>query len=1268
MPKSLSPQSEAIIQRLLSGLSIISGNLTIGPFDQKTRTLVTVFVNHAESLARLKGESQAFELRERYATEIAESDKAINSNKPAVTVSLGSATASPAWKLVKLRCTSIRGIAPPGEDFTFDFYGQSNLIYGPNGSGKSSLLGAVAWIITGNTIVDSSDAKDDAPLYKPADGTKNGSKIRDWPVIATLPAEKDLTKAVPGSLGELELKRPNDAAQLILRRSYGTPLQASFDGKTWISADRLSDFGIEPLDLQLSLIAPTIFGRRGVEEAEDTRRVLSLMLGYDDLEQLGALASTLSGNRTRLAKSEKAALDQKVEDLNDILKVLPLQLPESSAEHKAITDLACSSPVPVDHIDTTITLLNEAAVVAEKHLAETLGLTLTDGKPPTGLADQLTVAVDKLGRGFPEIFPAVHASRLSCALPPGKGGNSEEQLCQLASAFRQLVAADRDAILRRYEWWKEESAPGSKAALLLAAAKHYDSVVGDCPVCEHTVENVELRTRLTDLKKSDAALSTALRTFFSDLTARISKVVPLEIINLATQSLPARINTDWIILRDTVLGPTFATLTGKIDPLIAEVEANIAVPTTRVIDILPAECDETFRAASAAYCTVLQNAQLALDMLAWNAGAADSLRDSLETLMIKDSDAKTSLLAQLSKGKGAAALVKPLQSVSKELVKAKATQQAIDQQRKQLKLLADLEAPLDQLKLLSKVAENAVRTAFDGIKDQTIRNLKHLYPETPTGMRPGKLKLGTGKDKSVQALLTTDVFEVPGQYFANAGLQRAIALAFYFALLGNHRGGLGFIIMDDPILSLDEDHRERWCTHILKPTLTALQVILATHQRQFLQRCGYDFDAERIVELNPRDRRRRVSWRPGDRLKHAAHQLGNGDWLSAGMIMRKFSEDLLISLDAYSPEPFFDQDDLAGSADKYEKFQAPHPLASEAQRKIMKRLRSQEVGRVLNPSAHSMTEADVSRPMVEDCLKSLEEINAKVANEFIRLDRIRTRNLRSTIIEAAIFRFPVLSAKVSWDGSIELPLIGAAAAKSGPWSVEFSDDSGVVRLAAGSAVQVVGDSLEPVARHGQWVLLAQEGAMINDGDLVAVSDTDDAKYLRRVWSDNRDWHLQVINPVRPAPTITIRKRNASIRKVIGVIYSPCGTATNRADNPCEWLPCSSLEAVGILGKCKAIKVVGDSLAPIARDRQKVLVDESLSNVTACPNGDLAVVEFSDNGVGNVIKQVFRNSPQWAFVSPNPVDRLPPIIVPPTDIRAIWPLRGVLFDTLVDDLA
>ena len=105
-----------------------------------------------------------------------------------------------------------------------------------------------------------------------------------------------------------------------------------------------------------------------------------------------------------------------------------------------------------------------------------------------------------------------------------------------------------------------------------------------------------------------------------------------------------------------------------------------------------------------------------------------------------------------------------------------------------------------------------------------------------------------------------------------------------------------------------------------------------------------------------------------------------------------------------------------------------------------------------------------------------------------------------------------------------------------------------------------------------------------------------------------------------------------------------------------------------MGKCKAIKVVGDSLAPIARDRQKVLVDESLSNVTACPNGDLAVVEFSDNGVGNVIKQVFRNSPQWAFVSPNPVDRLPPIIVPPTDIRGIWPLRGVLFDTLVDDLA
>ncbi len=658
------------------------------------------------------------------------------------------------------------------------------------------------------------------------------------------------------------------------------------------------------------------------------------------------------------------------------------------------------------------------------------------------------------------------------------------------------------------------------------------------------------------------------------------------------------------------------------------------------------------------------NASLhAITILRWASSNLQTLSQNLNELITGATDG--SLLAQLTKGKHAAQLVKPLVTVGRELVKSKQTQQGIDSSRALLKVLATLEAPLDQLKLLSKYAETAVREEFDSIKDTTTEYLCLMYPESPTGMKPGKLKLGKGKDKSVEALLTGTTFEVPGQYFANASLQRAIALAFYFALLKKHPGGLGFIVMDDPILSLDEEHRERWSAHILRPMLSALQVLIATHQRQFMRHCTNDFAADRIVDLNPRDRHRRISWKPGDRLRRAEQQLfEQGDHLAAATTMRKFREDVLISMDAYSPTPFFNPSDLATSAASYEQLPVHNPLAGEAQKRISEQLKCSEVRLVLDPGSHSMTEADVTRSMAEDCYKKLDLIGHRVANELHRLDRLRERSLRSAVIEATVIPFPSLDAKVCWDNPVELPMVGAAAAKSNSWSVEFHDAAGVSIFTPAAAVQVCGDSLEPVAHAGNWMLLANEGEEVHDGDLVAVRDEHNTNYLRRVWSDGRAWILQSINPVRPSPTVTVNKRLAGIRKTIGVLYRPLGSAVPKAGKFAEWLPCTSLSASQAFKGCKTIDVQGDSLNPIARNGQKVLVDERLSRFSDCPEGELAVLEFNDETRGSVIKQVFPGKQQWILVSPNPVDRLAPMLVSPRDLRAVWLLRGVLFETEV----
>jgi hypothetical protein len=179
----------------------------------------------------------------------------------------------------------------------------------------------------------------------------------------------------------------------------------STDGNTWVPLGDIGSIGITPLDVQLSLIAPTMFGRRSIEEADNTRSILSLMLGFDDLEQLGELASSLSTNRTRLANIEKKDVDTKVAAIQESLRLLPARLPEHSESAKAAQDLAATPTLTVTNFDTAIKQLEGAVKAAESHLAQTLGLTKEDGSQSGGLADRLTVAIDQLTKGFDPTFP-----------------------------------------------------------------------------------------------------------------------------------------------------------------------------------------------------------------------------------------------------------------------------------------------------------------------------------------------------------------------------------------------------------------------------------------------------------------------------------------------------------------------------------------------------------------------------------------------------------------------------------------------------------------------------------------------------------------------------------------------------------------------------------------------------------------------------------------------------------------------------------------------
>ena len=445
--------------------------------------------------------------------------------------------------------------------------------------------------------------------------------------------------------------------------------------------------------------------------------------------------------------------------------------------------------------------------------------------------------MDQLSREFSENFPSLHAIDLTVALPAENDKLPEARLAEMEAALLAAVSDARAAINRRYDWWKQETSPGSKSALLLRAAEHFEPSTVDCPVCERPIEDPTLIERLTELKLLDSSLGAEARTFFGDLVVELRKAVSKSIADLAALTVQQRLEADWHAIHGELLGESFATVTSVCDTRVSAIPIEFDQPDRPAI--LPDDCDPRFQELAEPFVAAVNGSFYAIALLQWASSGLQSLSQNLNEV-ITDGDHE-SLLAQLTKGKEAAQLVKPLVSVGRELVKSKQTQQGIDSSRALLQVLATLKTPLDQLKLLSKYAETAVREEFDSIKDTTTEHLRLMYPESPTGMKPGKLKLGKGKDRSVEGLLSGKRFDVPGQYFANASLQRAIALAFYFALLKKHPGGLGFIVMDDPILSLDEEHRERWSVHILRPMLSTLQVLVATHQRQFLRHCAKRF-------------------------------------------------------------------------------------------------------------------------------------------------------------------------------------------------------------------------------------------------------------------------------------------------------------------------------------------------------------------------------------------------------------------------------------------
>lgn len=1253
----LNPESLAIVDKLNNDQSVKATSTTIGPFNQISKDVLSLIIDNYDLLNNKSGDDRVTAFITAYKKLLEKRKEIVGVQKEDIAEDSGESlqpetTEYGQWYIHDIECHSIRGIDSYGETFSFSFEGKSNLIYGPNGSGKSSLLGAVIWGFTGIAITDASDDKQETDVHQKTNGTKKGKKIRPnaWPVISTLP-ETDIESITPDSWVLIELKSKEQANTLYVKRTL-SGLEAGLDKDKLEPCKNLDGYGIKPLDLQISLIAPTILSRNTLENADDIIKILSMILGFDVLDDIGGLAKNIGTNRTTYANGIQRNIDNTWKTVHEKLAILVDPLNEKSPVRAKIQDITSRIKPTLTELTEKQTLIQEEIDEANKNVAEVLGIDPEDKDAREGLADKLIEAIVYLEKGFAEVFPSFSEIKY---IPEQHGDRSITTIEQELSVFCEKA---RTRIQQRINWWKREKTEGSKLTLKLRASSEYDVDKMECPVCDQSVENLPIKSEMEKLKTLDEELQRALKDFFNDLLDELERIVSKEIRKIS-QSFPfERISTDWQKI-NTSFDERLKTVSGKYNPQVQKIQKSLEDIPVIALTFFD-ETDEDLLNASKTFMKACNDSINSIKILKWSDKHFENIKTRLLTLIISSEPA--SLLSELSKSKEKASDIKPLNTIKTQLDEIIKLRKAIIVSEAEFSLLASLRPAIDEIKKFIKYAQEKTEEIFNQIKVVSDDNWKLLYDESPTGLISSKFVLERGK--TIEPFLSKNNYEVQGKYFANAGLQRAIALCFLCALIENNNGGISFTLFDDPILSLDEEHRERWVRRIVSSTMKKKQVILATHQELFLTNCYQDFIDELTIKLNPRTRKKRLSVEPGYLIERACYWL-DYNWEYANDLLYQYVEYLLETLDSYSPDAFYNKDRLKDSFEAYKKLPDGNPLNSKKKNTIINVLTECFVENVFR-KRHLSTSHEVTGPMTKDAYQKLKKLDEDAFRvELARLKRLRAKELKDNVIKGDVDK-TVTNLTITFNKRSQIPVIGRAAARPETWIVEESEQASESAIENFACVHVTGNTFDPVARCGQCILLSGLDDVPEEGDLVVGETSEHEKFLRRISFNDESAFLYSINPLKITAPLQIDRNDLSVHRVIGVLYEPCRHCSAENLNGNEWHPCENIDP-SYFENMKMIAVEGNSLEPIARKGQNVLVKEGvMPQGGAIETGGLAVIETNDESIGNEIKRVYPNVDSWTFVSPNPLEAYAPHVVPVENIKKVWPLKGVIFESNLEE--
>jgi SOS-response transcriptional repressor LexA len=1259
----LSLQTREIVTGICQGSASDLGGKRIEPFTDEEKRLLAILASNLSELKIVKGQDLVKKIlgllesvpdEEQTPTEMPQEAQNATDHD--------SVESHTHYRLVVVRACSFRGLAPAGRTWEFDFGGESHLMYGPNGCGKSSLLGAISYCLTGRIFRD--DQPPDLPMNEKVYPAEGGTHATERPDALALMDESGRSTA-PDAEFWVEVQLVGDdqgdgRKEVLVRRHSSDGLTVSVNGEPGVSVQSLRDVGIDELDAELNLIMLARLPHMRFGKDAELIRILSQVIGLDDLEAIADVAGRLiPALRSEVTRNTRPALVREEESIAEACGLLKEMDSDLIAGLDSYAD-AVGDKATLADVETFGKAIKGAIETNNRQLATDLGIDVpaedSEGFPEfkealVNLPGQVQTVIEELGKPLAELF----SNSLGFSPP------TEDEYSDLKQELEEFQTRAQEQVKERLDWARTEKVD-AKARLMLLAAGHFHKGDSNCPVCDQDLVKVsEVRQKLERLRplaacpNLDAAVEDVESRLLRDLDGVVSSQQRIE----GATGLSKRILTDWQSFQKIASKGLLRQVVATFDAIVETASEQFLTEDVLRSSPLAHAYTEGFPEAFHRVDEAIAKAEAYLQLCGAVMQHESVLRDTLAKMLTAEqcNDVDDSLKVILERGRTANEGISTLiegRRVTKDLYTG----------------IKKKEELLEKIKKHEAWASfgDRVKSLAGGVRDEVIRMVRKLETKTKEYyaklydneilvldmLTPGHAGNANVKGE-INAYYRAGQERVPVGPFSNAGRFRALVLSFVFALLNESRGTLAVTILDDPTVSLDDEHKARFVDHLVEPLLTTSQVVLATHYEKFFKDSEPVFaDAKRLY-MTPRRREADVvSFEPGDLLERVKVALDNptSSWKEAGGNLRIWAERTLGTLSAYCSKPFVVFNNVPASIEAYKGIEDENVATAERDQ-IVRALRSPKFERVLHKCHHNeeFTETDVA-----DGLKSLESCRKAICKELKRFKQLYSHSLAGRGIpgsgstsKAKVEVFELADALSRWT----LNIVREAAAAHNGEGIEW-DQNDVHSLEGHQVVIATTDSVSPIVLRGQRVLLDNQDRIPMDGELVVVKTAEEKRYFRRFWAGSNDSPmLEATNPTNPILPIQLSNGVHMARRVVGVLFD---SVELRGDSEtAEWVPAALPD--GWFADTVGLRIKGTSMEPIVREDQIVLVRKG--DESQIEGGDLCCVDIVN--AGTVIKRCYPSEDEWVLCSVNPNDLEDPMRVKNGDILHAYPLVGIMFE-------